>query len=150
MTGLWWMLTAAWAGTCPQGKVAMDASATVCCWPGQGEVDGRCVGIPRCPEGMRTLPDRCVRDDPATRPAVDPLAPTRNVMFAGSTFSGQILYLDDVEMGRLPNAFALPAGVHAWSVRNTLGEILITGSVKVRIADGNQVVQIKRPEDDAR
>lgn len=139
MFGLIWLGTTAFAAGCPVGQLEAGPAGDVCCWPGQVVHDGGCVGIPRCPDGTRTLPDRCV-------PSEVPLsAESRNVMFAGSEYSGQLLFIDGEERGRLPNAFTLPSGVHHWSVRNTLQQVLLEGEVKVRVGDDNQVVMVEAP-----
>lgn len=142
MFGLMWLAATAFAGDCPVGQVELGAPQTTCCWPGQAVREGVCVGIPRCPEGMRTLPDRCLKADGTYPRGTEP---TRNVMFAGSAFSGQLLFIDDVERGRLPNAFMLTAGIHHWSVKNTLQQVLLEGEVKVRVGDDSQVVVVEEP-----
>lgn len=130
---------------CPSGQVRSDFTQGQCCWPGQAWDGKACVGIPRCPEGMKTLPDRCVVEEepePVDRAPV----PKRNVMFAGSELSGQVLFVDGEELGKLPNAFLLPMGEHDWEVRNARGQVLVAGRTKVRRGDGDQVVVVRRPE----
>lgn len=139
MFGLIWLAATAFAADCPAGKVNAGPVGEVCCWPGQAVHDGGCVGIPRCPDNMRTLPDRCVPND------TDATTESRNVMFAGSEYSGQLLFIDGEERGRLPNAFTLPEGVHHWSVKNSLLQVLLEGEVKVRVGDDNQVVVVEAP-----
>lgn len=72
------------------------------------------------------------------------MLPKRNVMFAGSELSGQVLFIDEEEAGKLPNAFLLPIGEHTWQVKNARGELLVEGRTKVRRGDGDQVVLVRR------
>ncbi|MCB9669683.1 MAG: hypothetical protein H6736_23140 [Alphaproteobacteria bacterium] len=145
MFGLWVFATIALAqDACPAGQVRSEFTLGNCCWPGQAWNGKACVGIPRCPEGMKTLPDRCVVPEPPPRPRAAPVV-LRNVVFAGSEFSGQVLSIDGEEAGKLPNAFELPLGEHVWAVHNGRGELLLEGAVKIREGEGDQVVMVRRP-----
>ena len=138
------VLTALAQDPCPEGQERSEFTHGQCCWPGQAYNGKACVGIPKCPEGLRTLPDRCAK--PSVRTKRKHSTATRNVMIASKDLVGQTIVIDGKDLGRMPLSVVLTQGVHDWAVVNEDGLELLAGEFKVRAGEGNQTLVVKLPE----
>lgn len=90
---------------CHEGRVSSEDTDGRCCWPGQRWSDerARCVGPPRCPSGLVSEGDTCVRSmAPAPPPAVASPPPTQ-ISSHWPEAGGPPARHVRVEVGRLDN-----------------------------------------------